>query len=80
MDIATTFLPLLQAFTTERTKPTFQTLATLITGWLFAPRRTVVGMLRSSGSDRHHTAFHPLFFAARWLIDRIGLAADLADM
>lgn len=74
MDIATSFLPLLQVFSAEMTKPTFQTFTTLMTGWLFAPRRTVMGMLRASGSDRHHAAFHRLFSAAQWSIDRVGLA------
>ncbi len=74
MDIATSFLPLLQVFAAEMTQPTFQTFTTLITGWLFAPRRTVMGMLRASGRDRHHAAFHRLFSATRWSIDRVGLA------
>jgi hypothetical protein len=73
MDIATSFLPLLQVFAAEMTKPTFQTFTTLITGWVFAPRRTILGMVRASGSDRHHAAFHRLFAAARWSIDGVGL-------
>lgn len=74
MDIATSFLPLLQVFAAEMTKPTFQTFTTLITGWIFAPRRTILGMVRSSGSERHHAAFNRLFAAARWSIDLVGLA------
>ena len=74
MDVATSFLPLLQVFAGEMTQPTFQTLSTLVTGWIFAPRRTVLGMVRASGAERHHAAFHRLFAAARWSIDRVGLA------
>lgn len=73
MDIATSFLPLLQVFAAEMTKPTFQTFTTLLTGWVFAPRRTILSMVRASGTDRHHAAFHRLFSTARWAIDRVGL-------
>lgn len=74
MDIATSFLPLLQVFAAEMTKPTFHTFQTLITGWIFAPRRTILGMVRASGENRHHAAFHRVFSAAGWSIDRVGLA------
>jgi hypothetical protein len=74
MDLATTFVPLLQVFAAEMTTPTFQTLQTLVTGWVFAPRRTILGMVRSSGTDRHHAAFHRLFSDSPWSIDRVGLA------
>ncbi len=56
------------------TEPSAATFRTLITGWLLAPRRTVLGMLRAGGSERHHAAFHRLFASARWSIDRVGLA------
>lgn len=74
MDVATTFLPLLQVFAMEMTAPTFQTFLTLVAGWLLAPRRTILGMVRASGTPRHHAAFHRLFAAARWSVDRVGLA------
>lgn len=73
MDVATTFLPLLQVFAAEMTAPTFQSLIPLATGWVFAPRRTVLGMVRASGTDRHHAAFHRIFSVARWSVDRVGL-------
>jgi hypothetical protein len=74
MDVATTFLPLLQVFAMEMTNPTFRTLVALAAGWLLAPRRTILGMVRASGTPRHHAAFHRLFAAARWSVDRVGLA------
>jgi hypothetical protein len=74
MDVATTFLPVLQVFSMEMTAPTFRTFLTLVAGWLVAPRRTILGMVRASGTDRHHAAFHRLFAAARWSVDRVGLA------
>ena len=74
MDVATTFLPLLQVFAMEMTAPTFQTWLTLVAGWIVAPRRTIIGMVRASGTDRHHAAFHRVFASASWSVDRVGLA------
>ena len=74
MDVAKSFLPLLQVFAGPMTRPTFQTLHILLAGWLLAPRRSILGMLRASGSQRHHAAFHRLFASARWSVDRVGLA------
>lgn len=74
MDVATTFLPVLQVFAMDMTAPTVRTFLTLVAGWLVAPRRTILGMVRASGTDRHHAAFHRLFAAARWSVDRVGLA------
>lgn len=74
MDVATSFVPLLQVVCAVMTEPTAATFRTLICGWVLAPRRTVLGMLRASGSERHHAAFHRVFASAKWSIDRAGLA------
>jgi hypothetical protein len=74
MDAAASFLPILQVMTAVMTAPTAETFQTLIVGWLMSPRRTIMGMVRGSGTDRHHAAFHRLFAAASWSIDRAGLA------
>lgn len=74
MDAAASFIPVLQVMTAVMTAPTAETFRTLIVGWLMAPRRTIMGMVRGSGTDRHHAAFHRLFAAARWSIDKAGLA------
>jgi len=74
MDVATSFLPVLQVFAAEMSRPAFQTFLTLVSGWLMAPRRTISGMVRASGTDRHHSAFHRLFSCARWSVDAVGLA------
>lgn len=58
MDVATTFLPLLQVFASEMTRPTFQTFLILVSGWLAAPHRTILGIVRASGTQRHHAPFH----------------------
>lgn len=74
MDVATSFLPVLQVFAAEMTRPTFQTFLILVSGWLLAPRRTILGMVRASGTLRHHAAFHRLFASACWSVDAVGLA------
>ncbi len=73
-DVATSFVPLLQVVAAVMTEPSATTFRTLITGWLLAPRRTVLGMVRACGTERHHASFHRLFASARWSIDRAGLA------
>lgn len=73
MDVANSFVPLLQVFTTVMTKPTAKTFRTLVVGWLLAPRRTILGMVRASGTGRHHAAFHRMFAVARWSVDQVGL-------
>lgn len=74
MDICTSFAPMLQVFSVAMTAPTYGNLVELMTGWVFAPRRTVLGMLRASGTERHHSAFHRMFATAKWSIDAVGLA------
>jgi hypothetical protein len=55
--------------------PSFRTFLIVLTGWIFAPRRTITGMLVAAGvaGRRHHAAFHRLFSAARWSLDQLGL-------
>jgi hypothetical protein len=74
MDVATSFLPIVQVLASVMTTPTAETFQTLVGGWLMAPRRTILGMVRASGAERHHSAFHRFFSDARWSIDRAGLA------
>ena len=56
------------------TSTSSENLRQIVVGWVFAPRRTIMGMLRAGGSQRHHSAFHRLFASARWSVDRAGLA------
>ncbi len=74
MDIVCSFADLLQVFAVAMTPPTFGNLRELTVGWVFAPRRTIMGMLRAGGSERHHSAFHRLFASAKWSVDRAGMA------
>jgi len=58
------------------TAPSFGTFLTLTTGWVFARRRTVTGMLLAANAvgSKHHSAFHRFFASARWSLDELGLA------
>lgn len=79
MDIVTSFRELLEVFAVTMTQPSLATWQQLVVGWIFAPRRTVLGMVRAAALDRHHAAFHRLFASARWSVDQAGLAIfDLA--
>ena len=81
MCLSQTFAPLLKVFTNTMARPTATTFRTLLTGWLLAPRRTIIGMsqirrggVRGAGTNRHHSAFHRVLAHAKWPIDRVGLA------
>lgn len=75
MYLASSFAILLQELAVVMTSPSFDNLTVVITGWVFAPRRTVTGMLVAAGQAglRHHSAFHRLFASARWSLDQMGL-------
>jgi len=49
MDIVSSFSDLLQVFAMTMTPATHGNLRELIAGWVFAPRRTITGMLRAGG-------------------------------
>lgn len=74
MDIATSFMPLLQVFTAAMTEPTAESFRQLVAGWIFAPRRNITGALRATDPTKHHSAYHRIFASARWSIDQVGLA------
>jgi hypothetical protein len=74
MDIVPAFAELLQVFAVVMTAPTQKNFQRLVVGWIFAPRRTITGMLRAGGTNRHHSAYHRFFAEAKWSIDRAGLA------
>jgi hypothetical protein len=58
------------------TAPTFASLTTVLTGWVFASRRTVTRMILAAGdvAEKHFSSYHRLFSAARWSRDAMGLA------
>lgn len=75
MDLVTSFVAHLQPLSVVMTAPSFANLVTVLTGWTFASRRTVTGMLVAAGAvgSKHHSAFHRLFASARWSLDGLGL-------
>ena len=76
MALVPSFVELLQVLTGVMTTPSFTTFVTLMTGWVFARRRTVTGMLLAADAvgSKHHSAFHRFFAAAQWSLDEMGLA------
>jgi hypothetical protein len=76
MEIVLGFEQLLQALAPTMTVPTFHSLVTILTGWVFAPRRTVTRMILAAGDagEKHYSSYHRLFSAARWSLDAVGLA------
>lgn len=76
MELVPGFTELLQGLSATMTAPTFHNLVTVLTGWVFASRRTVTRMILGAGerADKHYSTYHRLFSAARWSLDAVGLA------
>jgi hypothetical protein len=76
MFLVSSFAILLQELAIVMTAPSFHNFTVVATGWVFAHRRTVTGMLMAAGQagERHHSAFHRFFSLARWSLDSLGLA------
>ena len=76
MELVPGFTMLLQGLASTMTIPTFENFVTVLTGWVFAPRRTVTRMILAAGSsaEKHYSSYHRLFSAARWSLDAVGLA------
>ena len=75
MYLVTSFVALLQPLAIVMTGPSFDSAVTILTGWVFAPRRTVTSMIAAAGAigRKHHSAFHRLFASASWSRDQLGL-------
>ena len=63
MALVPSFLQIVQSWRRAMHAPVFQAFLTLLTGWVFAPPRTITEMLVVAGvaGQRHHAAFHRLF-------------------
>jgi hypothetical protein len=70
------FLDLLQPLSCVMTAPSFDSFLTLLCGWIFTRRSTITGMILAADAvgQKHHSAYHRLFSAARWSLDELGLA------
>jgi hypothetical protein len=75
MSLVTSFEALLQSLRTAMTRPSFNKLVTILTGWVLSAERTVTRMLVAAGvaGAKHHSAFHRVFACARWSLDHFGL-------
>lgn len=76
MRLVHSFTALVQPLAGVMTAPTFANFLATLTGWVFAHRRTVTGMIVAAGvaGSKHHSIFHRLFARARWSLDELGLA------
>jgi hypothetical protein len=82
MELVPGFMVLLQGLSATMTAPTFDSFVTVLTGWVFAGRRTVTRMILAAGPAawKHFSSYHRLFSAARWSLDAVGLAVfDLIE-
>ena len=75
MTLVASFRKLVQPLSWGMSTPSFQNFLIVLTGWVFAPRRTISGMLVAAGvaGHRHHAAFYWLFAKAQWSLDQLGL-------
>lgn len=76
MELVPGFMLLLQGLSATMTAPSFASLTTVLTGWVFASRHTVTQMILAAGdvAEKHFSSYHRLFSAARWSLDGLGLA------
>ena len=81
MELVPGFVQLLQGMSGPMTAPTFASLTTVLTGWVFASRRTVTRMILAAGdvADKHFSSYHRLFSAARWSLDALGTGRVRVD-
>lgn len=75
MVLVASFTEIVQPLSWAMSTPVFARFMIVLTGWIFAPRRTITGMLVAAGvaGQKHHAAFHRVFSAARWALDPLGL-------
>lgn len=76
MNTVSSFAVMLQEFAIVMTAPTLANFSTLVSGWIFAPRRNITSMIVAAGvaGVKHHSSFHRVFAEARWSLDAFGLA------
>lgn len=74
--IVSSFVQLLQEFSVCFTAPSFESFATLMSGWVLNLRRhTVTETVRAAGAvgTKHISSFHRFFSQGRWMTDCLGL-------
>ena len=75
MELVLGFDGLLQRLSPVMTSPSFASLITILTGWVFAGRRTITRMILAAGETarKHFSSYHRLFSQAQWSLDVLGL-------
>ena len=76
MTLVHSFLALVQPLAEHMTRPSFANLRVILTGWVFAQRRTITGIIVAAGvaGHLHHSIVHRFFARAQWSLDALGLA------
>jgi hypothetical protein len=76
VSLVPSFVDLLQPLSYVMSAPSFDSLLTLLGGWVFTRRSTVTGMIVAADAvgTKHHSAYHRLFSTACWSLDELGLA------
>jgi hypothetical protein len=76
MELVSSFQVVLQSLSPVMTAPSFESWLILVTGWVFARRRTVTQMILAAGAieEKHFSSFHRFFSQAAWSRDDLGLA------
>jgi SRSO17 transposase len=74
MLLVPSFLALVHTLTSAFTAPSFATFELLLSGWVFARRRTVTAMILAADAvgRKHRASFHRFFAAAQWSLDQLG--------
>lgn len=75
MELVPGFEGLLHRLSPVMTAPSFASLTTILTGGVFASRRTITRMILAAGETarKHFSSYHRLFSQARWSLDALGL-------
>lgn len=75
MKLVLGFQELLQGLSPAMTAPSFASLCTIVSGWLFSGRGIVTRMIvaAGSGATKHFSSYHRLFSTASWSLDPMGL-------
>lgn len=72
MTIVSSFMPFLQVFCLAMTEPTANAFIALVTGWLFAPGRSLADRIRAISSHRCPDTYYRVLASASWSIDEVG--------
>jgi DDE superfamily endonuclease len=73
MTIVSSFTPFLQVFFLAMTEPTANAFLELVTGWLFAPGRSLADRIRAIPSSRSPDTYYRVLASASWSIEEVGL-------